>query len=239
MRAFADLLETVTPAASTTAARNLTDKATVKVALKITDTNSDALIDSLIPRVTQLIVNNCRLAQDASGGQPTFASEILRATWFVVGGLRQDRLLSTERGHDLYLPWRTPMVTAIDSVVEDGTALAASDDYIHLGAGRLMRVSSDVPIHWSTGKVVVVYRAGWPATPTSLATNIDAAIQAAAIEQIKYMLFGADRDPAIRLENVFDIARRDYSVPGGDSMGADVLLPQVRDMLADYRKALA
>ena len=70
---------------------------------------------------------------------------------------------------------------------------------------------------------------------TSLATNIDAAIEAAAIEQIKGMLFAADRDPTIRSENVPDLAAVSYSVPGGDVMGAHVLLPAVRDMLAPWR----
>ena len=237
MRAFADLLETTAPAASTPAARNLTSTANVKVALKIADTGSDDLIAALIPRVTQLIVNNCRLARDAAGAAPTFAVETLKATWFLTAGPRQDRLLATTRGHDLYLPWRLP-VTSIDSVVEDGATLEADADFVHLGAGQLMRISGDAPTYWSTGKIVVAYKAGF-SVATDLATNVDPALQAAAIEQVKYMLFGAGRDPAIRVENVYDIARVDYSVPGGDVMGADVLLPAVRDMIASYRKALA
>ena len=87
---------------------------------------------------------------------------------------------------------------------------------------------------WNTGKIVVTFKAGF-SVATSLATNIDAAIEAAAIEQIKAMLFAADRDPTIRSENVPDIAAVSYSVPGGDVMGANVLLPAVRDMLAPWR----
>ena len=227
MRSFADLLETVTPAASTTAARSLTTTASVKVALRITDTASDALIDALIPRATQLIVDHCRLARDAAGGIPSFGRETLRATWYVeTGGCR---------GSDLILPWRAP-VYSIDSVVEDGVTLALATDYVPLSAigGRLRRLSDDTPSAWSTAKIVVTWKAGF-SVATALATNIDPGIEAAAIEQVKAMLFGADRDPTIRSESAPDIAATSYSVPGGDVMGANVLLPAVRDMLAPWR----
>ena len=101
--------------------------------------------------------------------------------------------------------------------------------------GRLRRVSSDTPVDWSPGKIVVVFKAGFDVT-TSLATNIDPVIETAAIEQIKAMLYAANRDPALRSENVPDVAAVSWSVPGGDVMGTDVLLPTVRDMLSDWRK---
>ena len=80
-----------------------------------------------------------------------------------------------------------------------------------------------------------MFKAGFDVT-TSLATNIDPVIETAAIEQIKAMLYAANRDPALRSENVPDVAAVSWSVPGGDVMGTDVLLPTVRDMLSDWRK---
>jgi hypothetical protein len=234
MRAFADLLETTTAAASTTTARNLTTMAAVKLALKISNTASDALIDSLIPRATRLIEDDCRLALDVAGSVPTFGRETLRATWNIERcGLYGGSDYS--RGVDLFLPWRLP-VYSIDSVVENGVTLTTSTDYVLLSAkaGRLRRMASDTPRDWSTAKIVVAFKAGFSLT-TSLAANIDAAIEAAAIEQIKGMLFGANRDPYIRSENVPDVAAISYSVPGGDVMGANVLLPSVRDMLTPWR----
>ena len=227
MRAFADLLDTTTAATDDATNRNLTALATVKTALKIANTDSDTLISALVPRATALIVAGCRLARDAAGAKPTFARETLRATW------HSEPIFN--RGSELYLPWRVP-VFSIDSVVEADTTLTVSTDYLLMGStpGRLRRVSSDAPIEWSTGKIVVTFKAGF-SVATSLATNIDAAIEAAAIEQIKAMLFAADRDPTIRSENVPDIAAVSYSVPGGDVMGAHVLLPAVRDMLAPWR----
>jgi hypothetical protein len=233
MRAFADFLETTAAAASSTTARNLTTTANVKTALKIGVSTSDALIDFLIPRVTKLIVDDCKLASDATGSVPTFARETLRATWQVEAS-SGDSLLG--RGSDLFLPWRVP-VFSIDAVVEDGVALVASTDYVMLGArpGRLQRVSDDTPVDWSTAKIVVTFKAGFDVA-TSLATNIDPVIETAAIDQIKAMLFAAGRDPALRSENVPDVAAVTWSVPGGDTMGASALLPTVRDMLTPWRK---
>lgn len=226
MRSFADLLTTTTAAASTTAARDLTATATVKTALKIADSDSDTLIAALITRASGLIVDYCRLAPDAAGGIPTFSRETLVATW---------QAGTSPRGIDLFLPWRLP-VFSIDSVVEDGTTLTASTDYVlmHSRAGRLRRVSSDAPTDWSSAKIVVTFKAGFSASAT-LAANIDASIEAAAIEQVKGMLYGANRDPFIRSENVPDVGAVSFSVIGGDVMGASVLLPSVRDMLKDWR----
>jgi hypothetical protein len=226
MRSFADLLETTTAAASTTAARDLTALATVKTALKITDSDSDTIIGALITRASKLIVDYCRLAPDAAGGIPTFARETLVATWQPdING----------RGTDLFLPWRLP-VYSIDLVVEDTTTLTVATDYalMHSRAGRLRRISSDTPTLWSAAKIVVTFKAGF-STTTSLATNIDPTIEAAAIEQVKGMLYGANRDPSIRSENVPDVGAVSFSVTGGDVMGASVLLPAVRDMLAPWR----
>lgn len=227
MRSFADLLTTTTAAASTTAARDLTATATVKTALKITDTDSDTLIAALITRASGLIVDYCRLAPDAAGGIPTFSRETLVATW--------QAEVSGYRGIDLFLPWRLP-VYSIDSVVEDGTTLTVSTDYVlmHSRAGRLRRVSSDAPTYWSSAKIVVTFKAGFSASAT-LAANVEASLEAAAIEQVKGMLYGANRDPQIRSENVPDVGAVSFSVTGGDIMGASVLLPAVRDMLALWR----
>lgn len=227
MRSFADLLETTAAAPATTDARSLTTVAGVKLALKISGTDSDALIAALIPRVSALVVDHCRLARDGAGAVPTFGRETLRATWYAESGAC--------RGADLYLPWRAP-VYSLDSVVEDGTTLTVGTDVVLPGAigGRLRRLSGDAPAGWSGGKIVVTWKAGFALT-TSLAANIDATIETAAIEQVKAMLLGADRDPAIRSESAPDLAAVSYTVPGGDAQGGAVLLPTVRDMLAPWR----
>lgn len=230
MRAFPDLFETVTAAAPDDAERNLTTTANVKTALRISDSNSDALIDFLIPRASKEIVDYCGLSVDISGNPATFARETLRATWMVdAGQYVDDRLAATLRGWDIFLPWRLP-VASIDTVIEDGIALAFGTDY-QLMAGRggfLRRMSADTPAYWSTGKIVVTFKAGFA---SRLSTNVDKSLEAAAIEQVKATLFAADRDPNIRSESSPDIGSVTYSVTGGD-----VLLPAVRSMLAPWRK---
>ena len=230
MRSFADLIETVTAAATTAAERNLVTSATVKTALRINDTNSDALIADLIPRVSQLVTDHCRLARDAAGNAPTFARETLRATWYARPYAGHG---SVCRGCHLYLPWRLPLHT-IDSVVENGATLTAGTDYVVTGArpAKLQRQSGDCAIDWSPAKIVVTFKAGFAPT---MSDSIDKAIEAAVVEQLRGWVFGADRDPNVRSVNSPDIGAESYSVTGGDVLGAFVLYPQVRDMLASWR----
>lgn len=208
---LADLLETVTPVASA-GARWLTSRANVKTAMGITNTASDARIDMIIPHASALIVGGCALATDKSGSIASFGSETLRATF---------RERGLDRGEALTLPWRVP-VSSITSIVEDGATLAGTD-YEMFGTkpGRLRRLSSGVPTSWSSAAIVVTFVAGW-----SLPSGVPPDMEAAAIEQVKAMVFGAGRDPAIRSENVPDVAAVSYSVPGGDTFKG-VLLPQV------------
>ena len=62
-------------------------------------------------------------------------------------------------------------------------------------------------------------------------------LEEACIEQVKYRYLGRDRDPALLLENVYDVARVNYAVPGTPTGGAQdgMLLPQVIDTLSNYR----
>lgn len=230
MRAFADLLETTAAATDDATNRSLTTVVKVKEALRITDTDSDTIIAALIPRATALIVAWCRLARDGAGAKPTFARETLRATWHA------EPIAS--RGSDLYLPWRVP-VFSIDSVVEAGANLTVFTDYLLLGStpGLLRRMSTDTPGEWSRSKIVVTFKAGFSVS-TSLATNIDPTIETACIEQVKGMLYAADRDPVIRSESFDGLGNIAYNSTGGDMLGADVLLPSVRDMLAPWRNPL-
>lgn len=225
MKSFSDLLETVSAASSSDAERNLTTSAAVKTALRITTTDTDSLIGDLIPRVSQLITDHCRLSRDGAGAAPTFARETLRATWYPMA--------ATCRGPELFLPWRLPLFS-VDSVVEDGASLTLGTDYVLTGArpGRLQRLSSDRPVDWSAAKIVVAFKAGFAST---MSANIDKGLEAAAIEQLRGWVFGANRDPTIRSVNSPDIGAESYSVPGGDVIGNFVLYPQVRDMLAAWR----
>jgi hypothetical protein len=215
------LFEVVTPAANA-AARRLTTAARVRAALRVTTTADDMLIESIIDRASATAAGFCRLARDQLGAVPTFGAETLRATWYAATG-------SAYRGSRLVLPWRVP-VTAVSSVVEAGTTLAANTDYRLLGGFLLQRLSDDTPCAWSTGKIVVVYAAGW-----ALPDGVPAEIEGPLIEQAKLAYLGTDRDPGVRSEMVPDVHQVQFNVAGGDAIGRSGLLVALEDALAPFK----
>ena len=62
-------------------------------------------------------------------------------------------------------------VTAVASVVVDGTTLTVTDDYLYTSSGRITRVANGIPRHWATRKaqtVVVTYTGGYVTVPEDL-----------------------------------------------------------------------
>lgn len=214
----ADLLATTTPVSSS-GARWLTTRTNVKAAMRITTTDYDALIDILIPQASALIVGGCGLAVDKASSIASFGTETLVATY-------RDRGLN--RGEVLTLPWRVP-VASITTLTEDAVALtAAAGDFelVSTRPGKIRRLTDGSPTWWSSAAIVVTFTAGW-----SLPGSVPPDMEAAAIEQVRAMVHAADRDPAIRSENVPDVAAVSYSQVGGDTFKG-VLLPQVMAALS-------
>lgn len=216
----ASLFEVVTPAANA-AARRITTAA--YVAATMSAPPADAVLEAYIDEVSAKVAQFCGLAIDTAMTPPTFASETLRATWFTA---------DCHRGEKLLMPWRVP-VSSITSVVENGVTLTSGDDYRLIGGAMLLRLNGDgeTPSCWSTGKIVIVYVAGW----TTLSTNAPADLQAAIAEQVKYRVFAKDRDPALRSESEPDVYSASYAVAGGENIGLSGLLIQVESALAPYR----
>jgi hypothetical protein len=207
----------VTPAASATA-RRLTTAAKVQAALGIsTDTT---LIETYIDFVTADVVRYCGLARDAAGNVPTFAAEVVRATYLVS---------LEDRGTRLILPWRTP-ITAIASVTEDGVALTVDTDYKLLTGAMLERVTDDTPICWPCSKIIVNYTAGW-----TLPTNVPAEIEGPVIDQVKMKYLMSADVPGIRSENIPELYAASYSVPGGDMIGKSGLLSSLENSLEAFK----
>lgn len=214
----ADLFE-VTSTEIVLASRRLTSATNVQTALGIGSTDT-TLIESIIDRVSALVVQYCNLAKDVSGKAPTFAQETCRATWYI----------GSRSGADLVLPWRAPM-SSITSVVEDDVTLTAADDYQLTAGGLLRRLSDDASICWSTGKIVVVYVAGW----TSLPTNVPPDLEARVIDQVKMEYQARKRDPSLRSEAVPDVYQASFLIAGGDSIGESGLLVSLEGALGPYR----
>ena len=212
------LFEVVTPAVNA-AARRLTTAAKVQAALRLGAVDT-TLIESIIDAVSGECVRFCNLARAVAGPVPTFGMEVVRATWLGAG---------MDRGSILILPWRVP-VTAMGSVVEDGTSLTSNTDFRLVGGGMLERMADDAPVCWSPGKIVVSWTAGW-----SLPTDVPAELEGQIIEQVKMKYLATDRDPALRSENTPDVWSGSYAVAGGDSIGKSGLLTALEGALAPFR----
>lgn len=212
------LFEVVTPAADA-ASRRLTTAAKVQAALRL-GTIDTTLIEGIIDSVSGECVRFCNLARAATSTVPSFGQEAVRATWLVA---------EQRRGSALLLPWRVP-VTAISSVVEDGTSLLQNTDFRLLGGGMLERMADDAPICWGAGRIVVTYTAGW-----SLPTEVPAELEGQVIEQVKMRYLATDRDPALRSENIPDVWSGSYAVAGGDAIGRSGLLAALEDALAPFK----
>jgi hypothetical protein len=217
-----DLLETTVPAAAG-ATRRLTTKEKVKADLGITDTASDTLIDQYIDQVSDAAARYANLAEDNAGNFPTLGAETLRATWYGYNGNRCGNLL---------LPWRVKW--AVTTVTEGGTALVAGTDYRVLPGGELQRISSGYRWAWYPERdAVVTFTAGW-----TLPAGVPPSLEAAVIDQVKYVLAGRARDPALRSLDIPGVSSETYNVAGGSSIGEEGLLSPLERVLDQYRREL-
>lgn len=210
------LFEVVTATANA-AARRLTTAEKVRTMIG-SPSGDDTKLESIIDRVSARAAEHCKLAQDPAGTPRSFGAETLRATFFKS---------ATARGSKLLLPWRVP-VTGFTSIVEDGVTLAEGTDFEHTGAAMLLRLSSDTPCHWSCGKIVVTFAAGW-----SLPTNVPPDLEEQVIEQVKSMYLGRDRDGTIKSETIADVGTWNFTGPGGGESSG--LLPALESALSPFK----
>ncbi len=213
------LFEVTTPA--TLSGRRLTTAAKVTAALKITAGTDTSLIEQIIDEVSGECARHCRLARPANWATPpTFGQEVCKATWLTV---------DCDRGSQLVLPWRVP-ISAFGQVVENGTNLTVNTDYRLLGGNVLERLSSDIPVRWSSAKIVAPFTAGW-----SLPTDVPAELEGQVIEQVKMRYLTTDRDRSLRSESEPDLYSATYGVPGGDTIDENGMLRSLVAALGDFR----
>ena len=198
---------TVTTAASDL---NLLTEAELRAAVNRPTGDADK-ITTLGNRVSSAIVRACRVP--ASGATPaTLRSEVLSETFRLKSS--QDKLILS----------RKP-VTAVATVVEDGTTLTVTTDYeTDSAAGVLIRLSDDNEICWPGVKIVVAYTAGWGTVPDDL--------KLAAVKLAGVLWSEGDRiDPNLKAIDIPGVMSREYWVAPSD----DTLMPrEVLDLLAPY-----
>lgn len=172
-----------------------TEELRVAAGLSITDTSNDDVLAAYEEEIAAEIMSDCGIADD--GIHPrTLRSEICSDVF------REDGNHET-----LYLSRRH--VTAVSSINENGTLLAASDWIILADSGRLLRVNNDDYICWPFGKIVVVYTAGFADVPATLKAEAKARVK------IKYS--EGSRDPLARTirTELPDIETREVSYQVG------------------------
>jgi len=118
-------------------------------------------------------------------------------------------------------------VASIVSVIENDVTLDATDYELDAERGIIARLWNDRPARWCTGKIVITYMAGF-----SLPDGLPSGIERAAIMLINQYRYAAERDPQLRSEMTDGAGSSAYF----DGLDAGGLSPEVRGLLAEYRK---
>lgn len=195
------MLETITEAESL----DLTTLAAVKLELSITGNVDDAKLSRWITAASGMIHDYTRR---------TFPAQTYRETFRP--GERRDTLLLS----------RYPVVE-IDTIVENGTTLAADDAEAHADSGQLVRLSGDRAAWWACGKIVVTYSAGYATRAT-----MPPAIGRAAIALVHLLRSSTVHDPLVRSKSIEGVMEASYQVGG---FGDGALPPDIAGMLAPHR----
>ena len=124
-------------------------------------------------------------------------------------------------------------VTEIISVTEVDTLLTADTQYeFDSRTGFMWRLSNDARTCWTTGRLVVVYTAGY-----ELLDQLPYAIERACISLVKFYRAKSHQDPLLRSEEIPGVMRYDYQI---NTIGSDGgLPPDVLSLLEPYRTLMA
>lgn len=189
--------------------RNLLTAAETRAAIGDSGAVSAATIDALRERVAAAIVHACRVER-AGVVPPTLRLETLT----------EDIRLPAPQ--EVLVLARFPIV-AVTSVVENGITLAAAEYEIDAGRGLMTRLSADDPTTWPSGRITLVYSAGWETVPVDL--------KLAAEKVAADFYFQTARDPNLKRVHVDGVGEREYWVPPADD---PLISEEVRMLLADY-----
>lgn len=185
------------------ASKDMTVLATVKTELGLSVTTWDTLLATLIQQASGKAV-------ELAGRE--FAAETM-TDYFLVAGCDPVLQLS-----------RRP-IKSITSIVEDGVTLSASDYEAVALTGWLRRIDADgLLIAWASGKVDVVYVAGY-----TMLTELPHGLERIVIDEVKRQFFSRKRDSLIRQESVDGVGSFSYWVNSGTDT-VDPMLTALEDM---------
>jgi hypothetical protein len=202
------IVNVVTPASS----YDLTDLATVKAELKITDGTQDTQLSAWITQASGEIASYCNRK---------FLKETIKQTFRVlfVRGLQRERF-------EQIVLARSP-VSAISSVVMDSNTLDTTD-YEYDDEGILYRVDSGHNVRWFFERLEVTFDAGYDFA------KLPAPLGRACISLVTMLRSNSARDPLVKQESVPGVGEVQYWV-GGIPGTVGNLPPDIQAMLDPYR----
>ncbi len=180
--------------------------AELRAAVGATDGSQDAALVIIGRQVSTAIARQCNIVDDGVN-PPTLlqetCTEIFR--WDGCGPL----------------PLARRPVTSVTSVTIDGDAADAADYEIN---GRyLVALTDDAVTDWDSGKITVVYVAGYATAPDDLKLAASKLVTATNAE--------STRDPSLKRIDIPGVLEKEFWVaPSGDSF----LTAEIKDLLSPY-----
>lgn len=188
---------------------SLLTTAELRAAAGVTDSSQDAELAIVGRRVSASIARQCCVVDDGVN-TPTLLAETCTevSRWLGCGPLRLSRR----------------PVTSVTSVTVGGTLIDAAD-YEISGGSNLYRLSSDELSDWESGKITVVYVAGYATAPEDL--------KLAASKLVTSVNSETARDPSLKREDIDGVIEREYWVGPTDDR---LLSTEISDLLAPYKQ---
>jgi len=194
----------VTPGASL----DLTTLATVKTELGITNTDSDAWLQTKITQTSVAIASACGRV---------FQQETV-ADYFNLGWRSNDGALVLSR-----YP-----VNEVVAVTQSNSVLPADQYEFQSSNGMLFRMRGDCRSVWCGGRIIVTYSAGYV-----LLSTLPHDLEQACILLVKQNWYSKTRDPLVKSVSIPGVSTYDYWV-GGVSQGGG-MPPEVQTLIQPYK----
>ena len=211
------------------ASTQLTALATAKAEIGVTTTVDDAYIGKLIDRASAAIAS---FIGSALGTQSL--SETFRFGWSP--GIGPASATVAPYGTPLNTQYKPlvmalPNITAIATIVENGTTLTAGTDFEYDGpAGLIYRLRNSVRSWWNLPTVVVTYTAGWVLPNDGGTQTMPCDIEDCCLALVKSAYFSRARDPNIAM----DMLDGDRTQFWDRSLSAMVIDSAMQDTLVSY-----
>lgn len=206
------VLTVVTPAYSV----DLTILANVKSELGITTAADDANLETWIDQASALITAYCNRVF----GEETVL-ESFRNRYTASGQWPTHAKITLDR---------TP-VTAIASVIENGTTLTRDVDYeIDVESGIMTRLCGDYEKRWDFRTLAVTYTGGY-----ELLGTLPIELERATITMVKQFRSASTRDPLLKSEDIPGVLSQTFWVGGTGDKTPSGLPHDVETMIAPYR----